>query len=109
LEYLNPDVDSDGDGVKDADEIVCGTNPTDPLDCLKISRLDKQDDAVVLTWAGVGARTYGVWHAGDMGQPFTQQVGGLPVQLPQNVYTAAAAGAAAGFYRIKAAYPPVVP
>jgi hypothetical protein len=106
LEYLNPDVDSDGDGVKDVDEAVCGTKATDPLDYLKISRFDKQDSAVVLTWAGVAARTYGVWHAGDMGQAFTQQVGGLPVQLPQNVYTAAVAGEVAGFYRIKAAYPP---
>ena len=109
LEYLNPDVDSDGDGVKDADEIVCGTDPTDPLDCLKISRLDKSDDAVVLTWAGVAERTYGVWHAVGAGQTFTQQVSGLPVQLPQNVYTTAVADESVGFYRIKAAYPPVAP
>jgi|GEM_PF-1688660 len=105
LEYLNPASDSDGDGVKDSDEIVCGTNPTDPLDYLKISRLDKLDDVVVLTWAGVAERTYGVWHAGGVAQTFTQQVSGLPAQLPQNVHTAAVADEVAGFYRITAAHP----
>jgi len=107
LEYLHADVDSDGDGVKDVDEVVCGTSPADPLDYLKISRLDKQDNAVVLTWAGVAERTYGVWHAGGAEQSFTQQVGGLSAQLPQNVHTTAVADETTGFYRITATHPPV--
>jgi hypothetical protein len=54
-------IDTDGDGMCDDDEVVAGTNPTDPADVLAIHSV-KQESAgrsgLEVRWPTVAGKTY---------------------------------------------------
>jgi parallel beta-helix repeat protein len=59
FEYVNPQADTDGDFSRDADEIIAGTNPTDPASVLRLSlHLLSLENRVALRWPSVLGRTY---------------------------------------------------
>lgn len=60
-EFVHPDADTDRDGMKDAAEILSGTNPTDAASALRaIVRHLPEEHCVSLHWPSVNGRTYGV-------------------------------------------------
>jgi hypothetical protein len=61
--FLDPNADSDLDGMSNAAEDIAGTNPFDPSSLLRILSLA---DANLLTWSSVSGKAYRVWVAADL-------------------------------------------
>jgi hypothetical protein len=59
FEFVHALADTDGDGLRDAEEIVAGTNPTDATSNLRLSvQMLPLQDEFVLRWPSVLGRTY---------------------------------------------------
>jgi hypothetical protein len=65
-EYLNAAADSDNDGMRDGDEGVAGTDPTDAADCLRISGAAVWPAGEVIEWPSVSGRLYSVEASTDL-------------------------------------------
>ncbi len=59
-------VDSDGDGVSDANEILAGTNPNDSSDFLRIQALTRTADGTGVSFKTIPARTYLIYYTQDL-------------------------------------------
>lgn len=70
----NPDGDSDQDGMSDAAEALAGTDPHDPLSVLKILHIDREPDAVAVTWTSVSDRSYVLEFSQDLASPSWETV-----------------------------------
>ncbi|MDD4101395.1 MAG: right-handed parallel beta-helix repeat-containing protein [Kiritimatiellae bacterium] len=57
---LDPDADSDADGLSNKDEYFCGTNPNDPASVLRFITAEPNPGGMDLTWSVVGGRGYQV-------------------------------------------------
>ena len=74
-EFPNPLADTDGDGMKDAAEVVAGTDATAAASMLKLSmNLLPQQNAVALRWPPVAGRSYTVRRASSLTQTGVWQV-----------------------------------
>lgn len=59
FECVHPLADTDGDTVRDGNEIIAGTNPTDPASALRLSAaLLLSGNQIALRWPSVLGRTY---------------------------------------------------
>lgn len=59
FEFAHPVRDSDGDGMSDADEGVCGTSPLEASDIFRI-RCDLVSAGLALSWPSLRGREYGL-------------------------------------------------
>lgn len=97
-------VDSDQDGMSNAEEQTAGTDPTDAASALTllsaVATLD--ESALVLSWRSVSNRTYEVRQAARLRDGFTQVVqAAIPATPPVNVSTMAVSTVISGaFYRV---------
>ncbi len=76
-------LDSDGDGLNNWEEWLCGTNPTDPLSAMRLLQTVYGPSGINVTWASVSNRIYFIERASDLGvlAPFLLQatnILGLP-------------------------------
>lgn len=100
-EFVHPAADSDGDTMRDADELEAGTDPTRQSSCFRLGLLPSATPAaLVLHWPSAGGRRYDLSHAAHLSADFGPVTGGLPATPPLNVYTVGA-DSVAGFYRIQ--------
>ena len=68
VEYVHPAADSDGDAMRDADEIVAGTDATDAAAWFAV---EATCPGPVLDWTGVSGRFYDVESAPEVAGPWS--------------------------------------
>ena len=64
-------IDSDGDGMNNWQEWVCGTDPTNALSVLRLLSAVPNGDNVTVSWQGVPGVSYFLVRSSDAGSPFT--------------------------------------
>jgi hypothetical protein len=57
-QYLPDNIDSDGDGMVNSNECLCGTDPTSSTSVLRIISIAKEANDMRVTWTTVGGRSY---------------------------------------------------
>jgi len=57
---LPANVDSDGDGVSDADELATGTDPHNAASVFRIVGIQSETGGVRISWSTVGGKSYRV-------------------------------------------------
>jgi hypothetical protein len=99
-------VDTDGDGMNNWQEWVCGTNPTNALSCLRLVSAVPTIGSVTVTWQSVAGINYFLERSTDLVTPFTLVAsnivgqGGTTSSADTN-----ASGARPFFYRVGVAHP----
>lgn len=74
-EFVNANVDSDGDGAPDGTEVIAGTNPAGFLSVLRLGlQFDLPNDRLVLTWPSALGRTYTIAYRSKLEPANTWQV-----------------------------------
>jgi hypothetical protein len=112
-EFASPAVDTDGDGMSDADEVIAGTSPTNKAQCLKIYQwgIGAANPSVAsAVWSSVIGRHYAVETTTNMEHATWMNVlqssytnvpgSGLPL-----VYTNTWLSDTARFFRVRVRWP----
>jgi len=97
------EVDSDGDGMSDGDEFVCGTSATDPNEVLQMTGLSEPDvdGNVVLEWDTVEGMTYTVSWSTNLMLGFQVLATGIVGDADGVSFTNQYSGNEPHFYRIE--------
>jgi len=66
IDLTDPTLDSDGDGMPNVDEILAGTDPTDPASVLKIDSAEVTESGIGLTFMVVSNKTYTVEYTSSL-------------------------------------------
>ena len=99
---LNPNADSDGDGMTNAAEDTAGTNPLDGSSNLKITSVaHPAANSASITWSSVVGIKYVVESTTDLSVAFTPLSGTITATATTTSYTDTAASGAKKFYRVK--------
>jgi hypothetical protein len=106
---INPNADSDGDGVSNLEEYLAGTNPTNAADRLRITAFTSspQGTNVTVTWSSVLTRAYSIQQSTDLASP-TWVDSGVGVILPTGLSSSrnlTNSLVANRFYRVRAFRP----
>jgi hypothetical protein len=97
----NATTDNDGDGTRDLDEWIGGTNAADPNSVTRLVVLMEPDGSRRLTWNGQSGRVYDLLKSVDLG-PFVPLAEGLTEQSSP-VFDAVPFER--GFYRLRTSFP----
>ena len=97
---LDPDVDNDGDGLKNREEWIAGTDPVDGQSVLRFGEGGAEASAVTISWQSATGRTYRVSHAAALSTNFVPVASNIPANPPTNSATITDPGEG-GFYRIE--------
>lgn len=96
-----PGEDSDGDKLSNFDEYLAGTDPTDPVSCLRCLTADPLPSAGFrLTWSSEPGRLYRVERSQSLTTGFAPIATGLAATPPENLYVDSAPPAGPAFYRV---------
>lgn len=96
---LDPNLDSDGDGMPDAAERIAGTDPYDPDSRLRVTQLDHGNQLVV--WDSVPGINYQVLATTNLNLPLQIISPVIPASGPSAFYFDNAPDATNKFYRIQ--------
>lgn len=95
---LDPQADTDADGMNNANEVVAGTSPLDVNSVLRILSLSTGN---LLTWSSVSGMTYQVHATTDLMSNLTPLSGVITGAAPTATYLDTPATNSARFYRVK--------
>jgi hypothetical protein len=99
-------VDSDGDGMNNWQEWVCGTNLTNRLSVLRLLPPSASPTNVTVTWESVVGVNYFLEGSTNLAAPFTLLATNIAGQAGTTSYTGTnGTGARQFFYRVGVPYP----
>lgn len=97
--------DPDLDGMKNNDEYLAGTNPTDPASCLVLPSAGVNPEIpgqFLVSWESVSNRVYALQATTNLADGFDVDLGtNIPATPAVNVYTDDMVNAVRKFYRVK--------
>jgi hypothetical protein len=94
-------IDSDGDGLNNWQEWVCGTDPKNRLSALRLLSATPTSTNSTVTWQSVAGVNYFLERSGNLASPFTLLATNIVGQAGTTSYTDTnAAGAGPFFYRV---------
>ncbi|MBN1674519.1 MAG: SUMF1/EgtB/PvdO family nonheme iron enzyme, partial [Kiritimatiellae bacterium] len=94
--------DSDGDGLLNDQEYVCGTDPTNQDSVFAIGEITfNSSDDILVSWPSVTSRLYEVERSTNLADGFAPHDTNVPCTPPMNTYTDNVSGVGPYFYRVK--------
>ena len=94
-------IDSDGDGLNNYQEWLCGTDPTDPLSVLRLVSATPTGTNATVAWRSEAGVNYFLERSANLAAPFTPLAAGIVGQAGTTSYADTnATGAGPFFYRV---------
>ncbi|MEY2487464.1 MAG: hypothetical protein QOH39_3112 [Verrucomicrobiota bacterium] len=99
IKFIDPAADDDGDGMKNGDEDLAGTNPFDPSSIFAVMNVIRPDSSTVsVTWSSVAGKKYRLEYTSNLNASYTPIGTTLTASGPTLSEAVAASGPA--FYHV---------